>query len=75
MHVYPGIFAAAGVIRLGLTGSGVLSHWSQSIRDTEFLVEMRLRNYDQDKGSEKEKVRDGGDADSVVGTGARAMLD
>jgi E3 ubiquitin-protein ligase MARCH6 len=69
MHVYPGIFAAAGLIRLGLTGSGVLSHWSQSIRDTEFLVEMRLRNYEQDKGNEEEeKVRDGGDTDSVVGT-------
>jgi len=69
MHVYPGIFAAAGLIRLGVTGSGVLSRWSQSIRDTEFLVEMRLRNYEQDKGSEKEvKVRGGGDADGVVGT-------
>lgn len=78
MHVYPGIFAVAGLIRLGVTGSGVLSHWSQSIRDTEFLVEMRLRNYEQDKGSEKEeKVRDGDDADSVVGTeGAMgAMVD
>ena len=67
MHVYPGIFAAAGLIRLGLTGSGVLSRWSQSIRDTEFLVEMRLRNYEQDKAREKVKVGDGGDADSVVG--------
>ena len=69
MHVYPGIFVGAGLIRLGVTGSGALSRWSQSIRDTEFLVEMRLRNYEQDKGSEKEeKVRDGSDADSVVGT-------
>ncbi|KAN0115652.1 hypothetical protein V8E52_006771 [Russula decolorans] len=78
MHIYPGIFAAAGLIRLGLTGSGVLSRWSQSIRDTEFLVEMRLRNYEQDKGSEREeKVRDGDDADSVVGAeGAmEAVLD
>jgi hypothetical protein len=76
MHVYPGIFAAAGLIRLGLTGTGVLSHWSQSIRDTEFLVEMRLRNYEQDKGGEKEMiVRDGGDADSLVGTeGAMAAV-
>jgi len=71
MHVYPGIFAAAGLIRLGVTGSGVLSRWSQSIRDTEFLVEMRLRNYVQDKESEKEgeeKVTIGGDAVDVVGT-------
>jgi E3 ubiquitin-protein ligase MARCH6 len=70
MHVYPGIFAAAGLIRLGVTGSGVLSRWSQSIRDTEFLVEMRLRNYEQDKEGEKngeEKGRVGGDADGVLG--------
>ena len=78
MHVYPGIFAAAGLIRLCVTGSGVLSRWSQSIRDTEFLVEMRLRNYEQDKGSKKEEiVRDGGDADSLVGVEGpmEAMLD
>ncbi|KAH8978584.1 hypothetical protein EDB86DRAFT_2815838 [Lactarius hatsudake] len=53
MHVYPGIFAAAGLIRLGVTGSRALSRWSQSIRDTEFLVEMRLRNYEQEKVEEK----------------------
>lgn len=70
MHVYPGIFAAAGLIRLGVTGSGVLSQWSQSIRDTEFLVEMRLRNYEQDKESEKKREEKGGagDADGVVDT-------
>ena len=70
MHVYPGIFAGAGLIRLGVTGSGALSRWSQSIRDTEFLVEMRLRNYDQEKENEKregnEKGR--GEAEDVVGT-------
>ncbi|KAH9962695.1 hypothetical protein BC827DRAFT_206711 [Russula dissimulans] len=70
MHVYPGIFASAGLIRLGVTGSGVLSRWSQSIRDTEFLVEMRLRNYEQDKErgknvEEKGRVRD--DLDHVNG--------
>jgi E3 ubiquitin-protein ligase MARCH6 len=70
MHVYPGIFAAAGLIRLGITGSGMLSRWSQSIRDTEFLVEMRLRNYEQDKESEKKREvkGGGGDADGVVDT-------
>ncbi|KAI9510016.1 hypothetical protein F5148DRAFT_977305 [Russula earlei] len=55
MHVYPGVFACAGLIRLSVTGSGVLSRWSQSIRDTEFLVEMRLRNYEQDKENEKKR--------------------
>lgn len=53
MHVYPGIFTCAGLVRLCVTGSRVLSRWSQAIRDTEFLVEMRLRNYDQDKDAEK----------------------
>jgi E3 ubiquitin-protein ligase MARCH6 len=55
MHVYPGIFAGAGLIRLGMTGSKALSRWSQSIRDIEFLVEMRLRNYEQEKESVKAK--------------------
>jgi hypothetical protein len=58
MNVYPGIFAGVGLIRLGVTGSGALSRWSQSIRDTEFLIEMRLRNYEQEKESEEyEKER------------------
>ena len=71
MHVYPGIFAAVGLIRLGVTSSGVLSRWSQSIRDTEFLVEMRLRNYEQDKENEKKeevKGKVGVDADDMVAT-------
>jgi len=71
MHVYPGIFAGTGFIRLGVTGSTALARWSQSIRDTEFLVEMRLRNYEQDKGSEKggeEKEKEMHDADGTIGT-------
>jgi E3 ubiquitin-protein ligase MARCH6 len=71
MHVYPGIFAGTGFIRLGVTGSRALSRWSQSIRDTEFLVEMRLRNYEQDKRSEKvgeEKGKEKHDADGAIGT-------
>ncbi|KAH9046014.1 hypothetical protein EDB84DRAFT_1265628 [Lactarius hengduanensis] len=61
MHVYPGIFAAAGLIRLGVTGSRALSRWSQSIRDTEFLVEMRLRNYEQEKEEEKIEEKEKGE--------------
>ena len=64
MHVYPGIFAAAGLIRLGVTGSRALSRWSQSIRDTEFLVEMRLRNYEQEK--EEEKIEEKGKEEPVL---------
>lgn len=56
MHVYPGIFMSVGLIRSGLIVGGMLSKWSQSIRDKEFLVEMRLRNHEPDvKGSEDEK--------------------
>ncbi|KAH8991685.1 hypothetical protein EDB92DRAFT_1797968 [Lactarius akahatsu] len=61
MHVYPGIFAAVGLIRLGVTGSRALSRWSQSIRDTEFLVEMRLRNYEQEKEEEKIEEKEKGE--------------
>lgn len=64
MHVYPGIFAATGLIRLGVTGSKALSRWSQSIRDTEFLVEMRLRNYEQEK--EEEKIEGKGKEEPVL---------
>jgi len=70
MHVYPGIFAGTGLIRLGVTGSKALSRWSQSIRDTEFLVEMRLRNYEQEKESEKkeEKGKGRSDTEDAIGT-------
>ena len=64
MHVYPGIFAAAGLIRVGVTGSKALSRWSQSIRDTEFLVEMRLRNYEQEK--EEERIEEKGKDEPVL---------
>lgn len=44
LHVYPGIFAVAGCGQGIVAGMKLLSTWSQSIRDKEFLVEMRLRN-------------------------------
>ncbi|TFK39450.1 hypothetical protein BDQ12DRAFT_704973 [Crucibulum laeve] len=52
MHVYPGIFMLAGLFRSGVVLYDLLSSWSQSVRDKEFLVEMRLRNHEP----EKEKV-------------------
>ncbi|TFY83645.1 hypothetical protein EWM64_g363 [Hericium alpestre] len=55
MHVYPGIFAVAGFARMMMTVYGILFSWSQSIRDKEFLVEMRLRNYEQEAKEKKEK--------------------
>ena len=46
MHVYPSVFILAGTVRSAITLYGMLSSWSQAIRDKEFLVEMRLKNHD-----------------------------
>jgi E3 ubiquitin-protein ligase MARCH6 len=56
MHVYPSIFAVAGFSRSVVLGVGLLSTWSQSVRDTEFLVEMRLRNLEPEKSAEKKVI-------------------
>ncbi|PIL24929.1 hypothetical protein GSI_12816 [Ganoderma sinense ZZ0214-1] len=63
LHVYPGIFTAAGLVHGAFALSKVLGSWSQTIRDKEFLVEMRLRNLepDQDKSVEQQE-----DAKEVV---------
>lgn len=44
LYVYPGIFVAAALARMFATLVEVCASWAQSIRDSEFLVEMRLRN-------------------------------
>lgn len=54
MHVYPGIFAVVGFGRSVMVGIDLLQSWSQSIRDKEFLVEMRLRNHEPNN-EQKEK--------------------
>jgi len=61
LHVYPGIFMTAGLVRSNVVLYGMLSKWSQSIRDKEFLVEMRLRNHEP----EKVNVKEGGNANVV----------
>ncbi|PBK83225.1 hypothetical protein ARMGADRAFT_1170598 [Armillaria gallica] len=48
IHVYPAIFIIAVSSRSAILSTDLLSSWSQSIRDKEFLVEMRLRNHGQD---------------------------
>jgi len=77
MHIYPSVFVLAGAFRTAITLYGILSAWSQAIRDKEFLVEMRLRNHEpelEDKGnvSGEEDVTfdDEEDADLAVGGGA-----
>ncbi|KAH7910305.1 hypothetical protein BJ138DRAFT_1009132 [Hygrophoropsis aurantiaca] len=59
MHVYPGIFAVAGVSRTIIAGVGVISSWSQEVRDKEFLVEMRLQNLEpRDRGLKEQDESD-----------------
>ena len=55
MHVYPGIFAVVGFGRSVMVGIDLLHSWSQSIRDKEFLVEMRLRNHEPNNDEQKEQ--------------------
>lgn len=56
VHAYPGIFAAAGLARMCVSVMGLLSTWSQAIRDKEFLVEMRLQNHEPGKPEEEDKA-------------------
>ncbi|KAJ7708893.1 hypothetical protein B0H17DRAFT_1174191 [Mycena rosella] len=53
MEVYPAIFVIAAGIRFGAVLLEMLGTWSQSIRDKEFLVEMRLRNLEPDSSKSK----------------------
>lgn len=46
MHVYPMVFILAATAHSAIIIFGVLRSWSQSIRDKEFLVELRLKNHD-----------------------------
>jgi len=51
--IYPGIFAVVGMVR-GIWGlHKMYLKWSQSVRDKEFLVEMRLRNLEPEEVKEK----------------------
>ncbi|CDO76301.1 hypothetical protein BN946_scf184917.g17 [Trametes cinnabarina] len=47
LHVYPLIFTLAGMGHAAWALSKVMASWSQTIRDKEFLVEMRLRNLEE----------------------------
>jgi len=51
--IYPGIFAGVGMVR-GIWGiHKMYLEWSQTVRDKEFLVEMRLRNLEPEETKEK----------------------
>ncbi|KAJ7095466.1 hypothetical protein C8R43DRAFT_907918 [Mycena crocata] len=53
MEVYPAIFVTVAGLRFGTVLLEMLGTWSQSIRDKEFLVEMRLRNLEPDSSKSK----------------------
>lgn len=46
LHVYPSLFLGTAAIQTTLGLLSLLTSWSQTVRDKEFLVEMRLRNHD-----------------------------
>lgn len=52
VHAYPGIFGAAGLARMCVSATDLLSRWSQAVRDKEFLVEMRLQNHESNRPEE-----------------------
>ncbi|TDL24001.1 hypothetical protein BD410DRAFT_786709 [Rickenella mellea] len=56
MYVYPGIFTAAAIARLCQALVNVCASWAQSIRDSEFLVEMRLRNLEPETRGDQKHV-------------------
>ncbi|KAI0682125.1 hypothetical protein C8T65DRAFT_625163 [Cerioporus squamosus] len=55
LHVYPGIFTAAGLAHAAFAVSKVMVSWSQTIRDKEFLVEMRLRIWTKNRGRRRKQ--------------------
>lgn len=63
VHVYPGLFTVAGFVHAAVALSKVIASWSQSIRDKEFLVEMRLRNLESDMEQESKPEVDQAEED------------
>ncbi|KAI0630807.1 hypothetical protein C8Q77DRAFT_228608 [Trametes polyzona] len=59
VHVYPGIFTLAGLGHAMWVLSKLTRSWSQTIRDKEFLVEMRLRNLEEQEQAQAQAQADG----------------
>jgi len=51
IRVYPMIFVLVGWIKCCYALRDLVNSWAQSIRDSEFLVEMRLRNLEPQNGA------------------------
>lgn len=52
-HVYPVLFVAATVLLAADQLSEALMKWAQSVRDTEYLVDLRLQNMDDKNASSR----------------------
>ncbi|PCH44456.1 hypothetical protein WOLCODRAFT_90853 [Wolfiporia cocos MD-104 SS10] len=53
-HVYPSLFTVAGFTHAVVALSKVFGSWSQTIRDKEFLLEMRLQNHEPRSEQDRE---------------------
>ena len=51
LQIYPIIFTGVALGQLIIAGTDVFIAWSRAVRDREYLVELRLRNFDQQKGA------------------------
>ncbi|THH29527.1 hypothetical protein EUX98_g4673 [Antrodiella citrinella] len=58
LHVYPSLFTVAGCAHGISALSSLIGTWSQSVRDKEFLVEMRLQNLEADVAAKEKKQRE-----------------
>lgn len=62
--IYPGIFVGVGIVRVIWMLHRMYMKWSQTVRDKEFLVEMRLRNLEPGETKGKAvQTRSGEDED------------
>ncbi|THH00644.1 hypothetical protein EW026_g1929 [Hermanssonia centrifuga] len=55
MHIYPSIFTFTACTQVTFGLAGVIKSWSQTVRDKEFLVEMRLQNLDPEPEREQDR--------------------
>ena len=49
MHVYPGICTFTAAVLALMAAYDMISSWQQTVRDKEFLMELRLQNLEVDQ--------------------------
>ncbi len=55
LHVYPSIFTLAAVGQGTFALGNMFRTWSQTVRDKEFLVDMRLQNFEPEQENKVEE--------------------